>query len=257
MHITEINQRLTKAGFSSRPSQQRMIQAVAASIHHRYILLCEGGTGIGKSFGYLLGALSQAQGKTLVIATATIQLMEQLISKDIPQVEKLLGLSLHTEIAKGRRRYICHHKFYALDDLFMLERLTPLRNALEKGDWSGDKDSLSFKVDESLWQKVSTDRAGCLNRRCHFFKECAFFSARERQKSADIIITNHATLLADIWLGLGTILPDPEKSIYIIDEAHHLPEQSINSLAQEVSLSSSKEQAHEARQTLLKCKDFF
>ncbi|WP_395167794.1 helicase C-terminal domain-containing protein [Piscirickettsia salmonis] len=259
MQITDITQRLQDAGFSCRPSQQRMIQAVAASIHHRYILLCEGGTGIGKSFGYLLGVLSQAQAKkhTLIIATATIQLMEQLANKDIPQVEKLLGLSLNIEIAKGRRRYICHHKFYALDDLLMLERLTPLHNALEKENWSGDRDSLNVKIDDDLWQKISTDRAGCLNHRCHFFKECAFFSARERQKSADIIITNHATLLADIWLGLGKILPEPEKSTYIIDEAHHLSEQSINSLAQELSLHSSKEYIQETKQLLLKCKPLF
>ncbi|PRP49727.1 DEAD/DEAH box helicase, partial [Bacillus halotolerans] len=133
-----------------------------------------------------------------------------------------------------------------------LERLTPLHNALEKENWSGDRDSLNVKIDDDLWQKISTDRAGCLNHRCHFFKECAFFSARERQKSADIIITNHATLLADIWLGLGKILPEPEKSTYIIDEAHHLPEQSINSLAQELSLHSSKEYIQETKQLLLK-----
>jgi ATP-dependent DNA helicase DinG len=100
-------------------------------------------------------------------------------------------------------------------------------NALSTGDWDGDKDNWPDELDVSLWSQVTTDHAQCTGRRCPNIRQCYFYKGREELDKVDVIVANHDLVLADLSLGGGAILPEPEDSIYIFDEGHHLPEKAI------------------------------
>jgi ATP-dependent DNA helicase DinG len=97
-------------------------------------------------------------------------------------------------------------------------------DAFATRQWDGELDTWSAGVDGSVWQSVTTDHRGCTNNRCSFFRQCPFFRARTALDGVDVIVANHDLVLADLALGGGAVLPEPEECIYIFDEAHHLPE---------------------------------
>lgn len=206
------------------------------------IALIEAGTGTGKTVGYTLTAatIAAAREKTLIIATATVALQEQLVLRDLPDIQQQAGMHFSFALAKGRRRYVCLAKLDAAlagqapatSDFFPDEKLafgvdqapllTSLLEAYGKGSWDGDRDSLSAVIDDPVWRGVSTDRSQCTNRQCSFFSQCAFFKAREALDEVDVVVTNHDLLLADLSSADSQILPSPEAAIYVFDEAHHL-----------------------------------
>jgi len=208
------------------------------------IALVEAGTGTGKTVAYTLtaAAVAAAKEKTLVIATATIALQEQLVLRDLPDIQQQAGMDFSFALAKGRRRYVCIAKLDsalagqspATSDFFPDEKLalgidqapllTSLLEAYGNGAWDGDRDSLTTVIDDPIWRGVSTDRSQCTNRQCSFFSQCAFFKARAALDEVDIIVTNHDLLLADLASEESQILPPPEAAIYVFDEAHHLVE---------------------------------
>ena len=96
--------------------------------------------------------------------------------------------------------------------------------AFGERSWDGEFDSWPHDLDQDSWRAVTTDHRGCTNNKCGFFKQCPFFKARNRLEGVDVIVANHDLVLADLSLGGGAVLPDPEDCIYILDEAHHLPE---------------------------------
>lgn len=264
MSLESVITQLQDSGYQRRDNQIAMMQAVSDAITQKQIAVIEGGTGIGKTFAYLIPALQARSNKTkIVVATATVSLQEQLAYKDLPTVLKLLNLKVTAEIAKGRRRYVCHNKLYhysgidaeqhelalfGIDeaqqkqpDQAALQLVAKLVGSLENKSWNGDRDELKFAVPDETWQQLTTDAAGCSNRRCSYFNHCAFFQAKRRLQQADIVIANHDLLLSDIGLGTGALLPKAEESIYIIDEAHHLPQKAIQHFAASASLMGSQE----------------
>ncbi|SFX07328.1 ATP-dependent DNA helicase DinG [Marinospirillum alkaliphilum] len=222
-----------------------------------HLMVIEAGTGTGKTLAYLLATLpvAQAREKRLVISTATIALQEQLLLRDLPDLARHTQLQFRHALAKGRGRYVCTSQLIkqldagkpeqqdATLDLFQAEllkasgsadqsRLQQLADDFSSGRWDGDRDSLKESLPSELWDRLTTDHQRCTNRRCpHFNGACPFFNARRELEQADVIVANHDLVLADLALGGGVILPPPEQTYYVFDEAHHLPDKAINHFA--------------------------
>lgn len=224
-------------------------------------LVVEGPTGVGKSLGYLIGAAVPAKFKKrkIIVSSATVALQDQLVNRDIPMFIKASGLSLRCMIAKGRTRYVCYEKLaHVVDDalqsdMFVDEQsvaqqkkdeavdlYTTLLDAYEKKLWNGDRDNLEAQIDDGLWGMITTDHGGCLNGKCPSYGTCAQMKARDGLRNSDIIVTNHDLLLADFALGGGAVLPGPEESFYIVDEAHHLPTKATGAFSSEHRVETAR-----------------
>ncbi|MEP4486672.1 MAG: ATP-dependent DNA helicase DinG [Halioglobus sp.] len=215
------------------------------------VCVIEAGTGTGKTIAYAVSAIpiAQALDKRLIVATATVALQEQFVNKDLPDIRQSSGLEFSYALAKGRRRYVCLSKLdrhlaqsegdTALLPLYPDEVATatgtdamPFYNAmidaLARGQWDGDRDNWPDNIPEDVWFGVTTDHSQCSGRRCPNIGQCSFFRARDELQNADIIVTNHDLTLSDLALGGGAILSEPEDSIYIFDEGHHLPDKALS-----------------------------
>lgn len=233
-----------------------------------HICVVEAGTGTGKTIAYCLAAipLAKALDKTLVISTATVALQEQIIFKDLPDLRRYSELPFEFALAKGRARYLCPAKLDAQlegslgenagmslylgegasDDVpvatseVTLKLFQDFLNAMASGEWEGDRDAWPKHIDTADWVKVTTDHHQCAGRRCAYIAQCPFFRARDRINGVDVVVANHDLVLADISLGGGAILPEPEQCIYVFDEAHHLADKAINHFAFHTRVDSSK-----------------
>ncbi len=236
---------LAARGFRARRGQREMIARIARTLTSgERIAVIEAGTGTGKTAAYCLAAIpiARALGKTLVISTATVALQEQVMLRDLPDLKERSGLKFHFALAKGRGRYLCLKRlddqlrsgqerepalFEALPGQAAGAELEPLYQALLRafsdGSWDGEMDSWPESLEARAWGAVTTDHRGCSNNRCAYFKQCPFFRARATLDGTDVIVANHDLVLADLSLGGGAVLPEPDDCIYVVDEAHHLP----------------------------------
>ncbi len=228
---------LEQKNLKPRHGQKLMIAAVARTLGNvasdddgqrvgeEHVCVVEAGTGTGKTVAYALAAIpaAQAQGKKLVISTATVALQEQIVLKDLPDLRKHSGLVFSHTLAKGRGRYACLYKLDFLlahggepetQALYPDERdaLLPERtlrlfqillDALSDSSWDGDRDNWSQAIDNEDWQRLTTDHNQCTGRRCAYVTQCPFFQARENLIDADVIVANHDLVLADLALGGG------------------------------------------------------
>ncbi|MBT4929299.1 MAG: ATP-dependent DNA helicase DinG [Cellvibrionales bacterium] len=237
-----------------RLGQKQMIAAIANSLGHsdadKRLGVIEAGTGTGKTVGYLLSALpiARAKEKTVVVATGTIALQEQLILKDIPDLLEASGWNHQVALVKGRGRYVCNMRLEQCLDaikskeagLFLFEDEMPfnpnaqsealyqeLSESLENNSWDGDRDAWDTRIPDTDWQTLTVDHRQCTGRRCQFVDQCPFFKARAELEEADCIVANHDLVMADLALGGGAILPPPEDCIYIFDEGHRLGETAV------------------------------
>ena len=246
--------------FSKRKAQNYLVAEIAKVLAGEYdksrrILVAEAGTGIGKSMAYILAALPVAQrlNKKLVISTATITLQEQLINKDLPFFLRHSGYKFSFTLAKGRQRYCCEHKLFATQQgvpqqaLFDekphagdSDLLKELNQAYLAGKWLGDRDSWPRPIPNRIWQLIVSDKFSC-KRALSNHRQCPFHRARDDINKADVIVVNHALLLADLELGGGIILPDPDNCFYILDEAHHLPKISRDFSSARASIKGSQD----------------
>ncbi len=217
------------------------------------IAVVEAGTGTGKTLAYLLAAIPLAQAKQLklVVATATVALQEQVAFKDIPEILQGSDLDFEFVLAKGRSRYLClaqldnrlrpNDSLQAMLELYGeeldqdeqgdLSLYQEMLDALSEGEWQGDRDEWKTPLPDDVWKPLTVDNSQCLGSRCSHFRQCYFYRARDALDKADVIVTNHDLLLSDLALGGGVILPEPEASLYVFDEAHHLPIKSNNHFA--------------------------
>ncbi|NCN04653.1 MAG: DEAD/DEAH box helicase family protein [Spirochaetales bacterium] len=217
--------------FEPRPTQVQMLRAVASAFNTNKILVCEAGTGVGKSFAYLVPAIrwaSQNQ-ERVVVSTATINLQHQLIEKDIPMVQKMLGTKLKAVLAKGRNNYLCLNRLEDVleeDSLFREEddALTRIAQWAETTK-SGERSDLSFYAPDSLWGRINSDPDSCSPARCRARESCFLLKARREASQAGLIVANHHLFFADAAMraqGLGyestVILPGFTRVIF--DEAH-------------------------------------
>ena len=215
-------------GFSHRASQQAMAQAIAQAIESRETLICEAGTGTGKTFAYLVPAI--LSGRKVLISTGTRNLQDQLFHRDLPQVRDALGVPVRAALLKGRANYLCRHRLtLALEDP---ARHDPqLRAQLRQvQDWSkttrrGDVAELAMPEDAPVWPAVTSTSDNCLGQTCGQWQDCHLAAARREAQAADLVVVNHHLFCADLALkdeGFGEILPGAE--CFILDEAHQLPE---------------------------------
>lgn len=227
------------------------------------IAVVEAGTGTGKTVAYCLAGIPIAKhlGKPLVIATATVALQEQIVLKDLPDIQRNAGLDFRFALAKGRGRYVCLAKLDHLlqDNQAMASRqqgfaeegfnlavdeaglklYTRMVEALASNKWDGERDSWPEALEDQDWSRLTTDHIQCSNRRCSHFNQCVFYKAREGVQKVDVIVTNHDLVLADLALGGGAILPDPRDCLYIFDEGHHLPDKAIAHFAHNTRLAAT------------------
>lgn len=224
------------------------------------IAVVEAGTGTGKTLAYLLGALPLAieREKKLLISTATVALQEQILDKDLPNLKRTISLPFNFALAKGRGRYLCLLKLdKALQQLSGLlsttvdlfeqtpeeqdkELYEAMLLAYGKGDWDGDRDRWPDEVENNQWSHLTATHRECSNRRCQHFDNCSFFKARKAMEDADIIVANHDLVLSDLSLGGGAVLPAPDKTIYVLDEGHHLADKALNHFRLEMAVRSTR-----------------
>ncbi len=213
-------------GFEHRPQQVQMLQAVSEAFNQGQHLLVEAGTGTGKSVAYLLPAAFWAHenGRRVVISTNTINLQDQLINKDIPDLQKALPFTLRAAVRKGRSNYVCTRLFQQLrhngprdaDEMVLFARILLWLPRTQTGDVA----ELVIRTpgERLAWQRLNGDNAVCTMDHCAS-ANCPLHLARRRAELAHIVIVNHALLLSDVANG-GHILP--EFKDLIIDEGHHL-----------------------------------
>lgn len=231
--------------FIPRAPQRRMIAEVAKTLAGDYPrhAVIEAPTGVGKTLSYLLPgiAIGRAEHKTLVVSTANIALQDQIISKDLPLLKKCIP-ELTFSAAFGRARYVCPRNLAALAaeadaqgdlPLFFGEEAAPssqeerlacqkMAQALHSYAWDGVRDRYTESVDDALWRKASTDKAGCLGRNCHYFRDCPFFIARREIENVQVVVTNHALVMAA--MESDSVLPKAKDLLLVLDEGHHIPD---------------------------------
>lgn len=231
--------------FVTRKEQNFMVAQTAKVLagdfeKTRQIGVIEAGTGTGKSLAYCLGAipLALSLGKKLCISTATVALQEQLLNKDLPMFRQYSRLDFKFGLIKGRQRYICSSKLELAADSQASSEQTLWQQPPDKDalllvkklwqawldkSWDGERDSWPKPISNVIWQQIQCDKFGC-NKQLSAHRQCPFHKAREEVDKLDVLIVNHSLLLADLELGGGKILPEPDSMFYVIDEAHHLPD---------------------------------
>ncbi len=219
-------------GYEVREAQLAMADGVAQALLDHEVLVVEAGTGTGKSLGYLVPAflfLENVDGP-VVVSTRTINLQQQLLEHDLPRLQGHLNKDFKVVLAKGWSNYACLRRFDQLDELEPHERI-----ALQAVDRSqGERQQLSLP--DELWRHVVADPMACNRQACPHFKDCHFFKARRELEAADLIVTNHSLLLADLSLRLGGaqgVLP--EYNYLVLDEAHHLEEVATDHLGHSIT----------------------
>lgn len=217
------------AGFELRPQQIKMARAVAESLAGGRHLVVEAGTGVGKSFAYLVPVIelvSRGAGRAL-ISTFTITLQEQLIDKDIPFLDGCMPQGFTAVLAKGRGNYLCKRRleFVLRRRQFLFDRLNSQLSAINK--WAGrTKDGslsdISFLPDGNLWDAVKSEHGNCRGRKCPNFGDCFYRRARRRLDGADIIVANHSLMFSDLMLKEQGVSLLPEYKYVVVDEAHNI-----------------------------------
>ncbi len=226
--------------YEYRPQQQTMLSVVAQAFNQDEHLLVEAGTGTGKSVAYLLPAMVFAESNNahVVVSTNTINLQEQLLHKDIPQLLSAIGSSAVAVQLKGRSNYLCRRRYNMLrtspelshEDVGLLLRIL----VWLKSTTTGDRAELNLAGNESGWSKVCAKVEGCLFSNCPHLKKGACFLQRARQaaEGAHIIVINHALLLSDAASGSAIL---PSYAHLIIDEAHHLESEATRQFGYEIT----------------------
>jgi len=223
--------------YEHRPQQLEMAEAVERAIAESKHLLVEAGTGVGKSFAYLVPAILAVTAecddsdkkirKPLVISTHTIGLQEQLVTRDIPFLRSVLPVEFSCVLAKGRGNYISLRRMNgaverAKSIFFQEQEFEQLQTIL---NWSrrttdGTRSDLPLRPFPNVWDEVGSDRGNCLGKKCATHNECFYYQARRRIWDADVIVVNHALFFSDLALRRegASLLPDYE--VVVLDEAH-------------------------------------
>ncbi len=219
--------------YEHREQQVEMMRAVALAFNEKSIAAIEAGTGTGKTFAYLVPALAwiKQNKERVVVSTHTINLQEQLMTKDIPALLSALKSDCKAVLVKGRGNYVCRRKLAMLEKEFDIlaapDEREVLRSILEwaKHTKDGTRSDLNFVPKADVWDKVNAESDTCLRVRCAHYNDCFLNRARREAASADLLVVNHHLLFADLALrGLTdsdmAILPGYKR--IILDEAHNV-----------------------------------
>lgn len=218
--------------FESRPQQLSMAEAVSRALEQKQKLLVEAGTGVGKSFAYLVPVIEAVKARKdfrVVISTHTLSLQEQLIRKDIPFLESVLPGDYRAVLVKGRGNYLSLRRLRLAQAKAstLLDSPAAIDQLIQIGRWSrnttdGSKSDLPVQPYEPVWDLVQSDSANCLGRKCPHYADCFYYRARKQVFGANILVVNHALFFTDLAFRQagGGVLPDYQAVIF--DEAHTL-----------------------------------
>ncbi len=222
-------------GFEYRPQQIEMLEAVTNAFNDGQHLLVEAGTGTGKSLGYLLPAVYWANKneRRVVVSTNTINLQDQLLDKDIPELQRILPFDVRGAVLKGKRNYLCTRLFQQLrhsgpgnlDEMVLYARILVWLPHSKSGDVA--EISLRTPGERLAWTRLNAENDACTTDKCAV-EGCPLHVARRRAEQAHILVVNHALLLADV-ASENRVLP--EYLDLIVDEAHHLEDAVTNGLS--------------------------
>lgn len=271
-----------RPGFHRRKEQDRAIYAIARALESedegavRAIAL-EGPTGIGKSIAYLIAGLVAARrhGRTLIVSTATVALQQQLAA-DLEAIAHLAATPVRTAIVKGRARYLCDRNLASLSgedpDQLGLDlggdaivggqwpfkptaeeqhAVGALRASRQSREWDGDLDTWQRPLSVRLRPLLTTTSKGCAGAGCPYATGCGLLRARRSIRDSEVVVVNHAMLLADQREGGGgAILPSLDESILVVDEAHHLPDVAVDAQAASVVVGGHTKRLRQAMEVI-------
>lgn len=214
------------SGYQVRDNQLALCDEIEDTLHSNGVLTAEAGTGIGKTFAYLIPAI--LSGKKVVISTGTRHLQDQLFHTDLPKVIKALCVESKTALLKGRSNYLCIHRLKLAPHLGFVNRETAaILNEIDgwsQQTQSGDIAELTHIAEDSyVWPMVTSTTDNCLGGECDSYSDCFIVKARKKAQEANVLVINHHLLLADMTLkneGFVELLPDAQA--FVIDEAHQL-----------------------------------
>ncbi|MBI3863924.1 MAG: DEAD/DEAH box helicase [Planctomycetia bacterium] len=239
--------------YETRPEQLQMAQAVARAITEKKHLVAEAGTGVGKSFAYLVPAILAAtadqvrDGKPsvprdasnpaddakkkkrtrVVISTHTISLQEQIVGRDVPFLNSVLPVEFSAVLVKGRGNYISLRRLAGAQERArsMFGQPEEVEQVERILDWSkntadGSRATLDFAPLPVVWDEVQSDHGNCLGKKCPTYNECFYYKARRRVWNADVLIVNNALFFSDLALRREGASILPEYDVVVFDEAH-------------------------------------
>jgi len=238
--------------YRTRSQQVEMATRVAEAIRDNAVLVCEAGTGTGKTFAYLVPAL--LAGGKVIISTGTKTLQDQLYHRDLPTVREALEVPVTTALLKGRANYVCHYHLErnlaegrppsreTVADLQSIARFARITR-------TGDKSEFAQVPEEApAWGLATSTRENCLGQSCPKFRDCFVMAARREALAADIVVVNHHLFFADVMLkdeGMAELLPACNAVIF--DEAHQLPETATLFFGESLSTGQLVELARDVR----------
>ena len=224
--------------FEFRQEQVTLCRAIASALSDGYHTLAEAGTGVGKSLAYLVPAAMWAleNNTRVVVSTNTINLQDQLMNKDIPDIKNALDIPLKAAVLKGRNNYLCPRRLEAFrrrgpqnaDEARMIAKMLIWLSETKTGDLS--EINIIGPTERAIWGRISSNDEGCSTEMCvrRMGGICPFHRAKQAAHEAHILIVNHALLLADIATGNRVL---PEYDYLIIDEGHHLEAATTSALS--------------------------
>lgn len=232
------------ARYEERPQQLEMALSVDRVMRTGGRLLAEAGTGVGKSFAYLVPAIVAAaeRNERVVIATHTIALQEQLLGKDVPFLSGVLPAEFSVVLAKGRGNYLCLRRMDLAKrgDRELFDTDDHIRQLDAVVAWSGTthdgtRQDLPFTPDGRVWSKVNAEAGNCLGRACSHYDQCFYQAGRRRLQNAQLIVANHAFLFADMSLRKSGFNLLPDFKHLVLDEAHGVEDVAGDYLGMRVS----------------------
>ncbi|MGA2035119.1 MAG: DEAD/DEAH box helicase [Thermoguttaceae bacterium] len=216
--------------YEPRGEQLAMAEAVAKAIGQKEHLVVEAGTGVGKSFAYLVPAILAAlatDGRRVVISTHTISLQEQLIHKDLPLLRSVMPVEFTAVLVKGRQNYLSLRRLgnalgraqNLFTDEEQFNQLRHIRDWARQTD-DGTLSELDFRPLPAVWDEVASDHGNCMGRACPQYKNCFYYAARRRMSRAQVLVVNHALFFTDLALRQQNVNLLPPYDVVVFDEAH-------------------------------------
>jgi ATP-dependent DNA helicase DinG len=234
--------------YEPRRQQLDMAHAVNDAIAEGHHLMVEAGTGVGKSFAYLIPAVLAATASKecrVVVSTHTISLQEQLVGKDVPFLQTVMPKEFNATLVKGRSNYISLRRLRVAQQRSRSLLSEPIMDDQLRriGQWSrqtrdGSRSDLRFQPLPVVWELVHSDSGNCLGRKCNDYAQCHYFRARRQMNGAELLIVNHALFFSDLAVRKegGSILP--AYKVVIFDEAHTLEDVAAEHLGLKISRAS-------------------
>ncbi len=227
-----------------------MAAAVADALEGRSALVAEAGTGVGKTFAYLVPLL--LSGHRALVSTATKSLQDQLFLRDLPHLREALGVPVSTALLKGRSSYLCLHRLSQARESAQLPDRFAVRALARVEAWAQATRSGDLAEVEGLDERspviplVTSTRENCLGSECPVYSECHVMRARREAMAADLVVVNHHLFFADMALrdtGVAELLPTVDAAIF--DEAHQLVEAGVQFLGTQLGTAQAIELARD------------